>query len=270
MIDELSALLECRPKPADAMAGLKAESKDVVRSYGEELKRFERIFGSASNDPKPLYGYGWQRCEYGKGHAKEGQSVELECGRGFHALDTGFHATVETARFDDVEATNAAQSLAQKLENDACTELIFTLQSEPFVRGIRIAHAEAYLSMARRGFANERLTQDMIMLVHMPEVAGKGLPEILRRVVARGGLAVAVWLAVVENRTVGEMWDMVKRAGEIERDIRHDEEVARNRAELEDKIFFLSTQKTCALADLKRIEDAIEEAQSNLEDYKDE
>lgn len=269
-MDELNALLASKPRPADAMGGLKAESKDVVRTYGEELKRFERIFLSASNDPKPLYGCGWERCEYGKGHAKEGQSVELECGRGFAALETGFHATVETARFDDVEATKAAQSLASKFEKDACTELIFALQSELFVRGIRIAHAEAYLSMARRGFANERLTQDMIMLVHMPEVAGKGLPEILRRVVARGGLAVAVWLAVVENRTVGELWDMVKRAGEIERDVRHDEEVARNKAELEDKIFFLSTQKQCALADLKRIDDAIEEAQTTLEEYKDE
>lgn len=270
MPEELNELLACRPKPADAMAGLKADSKDVVRTYGEELKRFERIFGSASNDPKPLYGYGWQRCEYGEGHIKEGVAADIDFGRGFHALDTGFHATVETARFDDVEATKAAKALAHKLENDACSKLIFILQSEQFVRGIRIAHAEAYLSMARRGFANERLTQDMIMLVHMPEVAGKGLPEILRRVVARGGLAVAVWLAVVESRTVGEMWDMVKRAGEIERDVRHDEEVARNRAELEDKVFFLNTQKTCALADLKRIEDAIDEAQSTLEDYKDE
>lgn len=263
---DLNALLAFRPLPADAMGGLKAESKDVVRTYGEELKRFERIFGSASNDPKPAY-FG-ASFSYGKGHSKEGAAVDVDCGRGFHALETGFHATVETARFDDVEATKAAQSLASKLETDACTELLFALQSEPFVRGIRIAHAEAYLSMARRGFANERLTHDMIMLVHMPEVNGRGLPEILRRVVARGGLAVAVWLAVVENRPIGELWDMVKRAGEIERDVRRDEEAARNRAELEDKLFILSTQKQCALADLKRIDDAMDEAQSNLEESK--
>lgn len=262
---DLIDLLAVRPRPADAMGGLKAESKDVVRTYGEELKRFERIFGGASNDPKPAY-FG-ATFSYGRGHIREGVTADVECGRGFHALETGFHATVETARFDDVEATKAAQSLAQKLESDACTELVFALQSETFVRGIRIAHAEAYLSMARRGFANERLTPDMIMLVHMPEVNGRGLPEILRRVVARGGLAVAVWLAVVENRTVGEMWDMVKRAGEIERDVRHDEEVARSKAELEDRIFFLSTQRQCALADLTRIEDAIEDAQTTLEEY---
>lgn len=257
MTEELKSLLECTPRQGDAMIGRKAKDRTAERAYVEIVKHFERLFGWASNDPKPhVY---VESCT-----DRNGKEVEVEAGHGFAVRQSGFYADVRSGRFDDVEAQRAAEKAAEKYERDACEALAVLLQSESFVKGLRMAHEEARLSMVRRGYSVARITQDMICAVFMPELAGRGLPELLRRVVARGALAVAVWCAVVEEQSIGKMWDTVMRIGELEAAIKAEAADEQERADRADTLFLINTQISNLKADLARLEKQREDLTQTL------
>lgn len=197
---ELKDLLKAKPCELPSFEGLQDKDGDYDRSYGAEMKRFKSIFGWATNEIlKPVAVW---------------TDDNIERGRGYAQLVTGFQASVVSGRFDDVEATAEASKLARMRERGACKMLMDAFRDPTFIAGIRKAHNAAKGALLARKFdaSDGKLKNSMMRSVHLPEEKGAGLPNLLRVVVAHGALAVAVWWAIVEGTEIGSQFDAVLAA----------------------------------------------------------
>lgn len=196
MTEELKALLQVKPRRGERMTGRQALTR-ANYTHTQTLDTFANIFSRATNDAKP--------------RVINADDDSLKPAYGYATRASGFTAHILTGRLTDEEAEKAAHKAAAAYEAEACEQLCVLLQSEGFTQGLRVAYCEAHLTLAKRGFDDSDLWSVMAQSVWKPEEKGAGLPEVLRRIVAHGALAVAVFLAVVQGDTVGAYWNRLLR-----------------------------------------------------------
>lgn len=186
--EHLRTLLQTMPALGKPLIGYQL-SGPVMREYGSAMKKFISAFAMAGGsyfERKPLEGFYMPPLA-------------------MHEQASGFYSVCADMNPNDQEDMLEAVTNARREEKLACEEAVRLIQDSEFAWQIRVAQGNTRLSMCSRGL-NDNVDSRMKESVWMPERNGRGLPELMRKVTALGGLATAVWLATAGGKMVGETW----------------------------------------------------------------